>query len=294
MKLIIRAIRKIMSILFSRNEDRDFFKLNFGQIKLIEMKKKYKENLPINSYEFQSFSQFGEDGIIQYLINNIDIKKNFFFEFGVENYKEANTRFLLENNNWSGAIIDSNENFINLIKSYDCYWKYDLKVKKSFITAENINQLIIELEIPKELGLLSIDIDGNDYWVWKAINSIEPSIVIIEYNARFGPKESVTIPYKENFSRKGSQYPNIYFGCSLSALYKLGKSKGYSLVATNLNGNNAFFIKTELLKNLKEFNPEECFNKNTFSELIDKNNKIIKLNSNEEKKILNKFPLENV
>ena len=101
-----------------------------------------KKRSSINDYEFKVFSQFGDDGILQYLIKNIDIKNKFFVEFGVENYEEANTRFLLENDNWHGLIIDSSSKHISHIKKQNYYWKYNLKVQESFITKENINHIL--------------------------------------------------------------------------------------------------------------------------------------------------------
>jgi hypothetical protein len=291
-----QIIKKIINFFFKNKKENEnnFLKLNFGQVKLLEFKKDFKKQYPINHYEFTAFSQFGEDGIIQYLINSLDIDNKFFFEIGVENYTEANTRFLLENNNWECVVLDGDKEFINSIKSSNFYWRYNLKAYHNFISVENINEVIKELSIPKNLGLLSIDIDGNDYWVWKEINQIQPSIVIIEYNARFGKDKSVTIPYDKNFSRSKNELSPIYFGCSLSALSKLGKTKGYSLIGTNLNGNNAFFVKTSLLNsenNIIEMNVEDCFNQNSFSEIRDKENNIIKYNKNEEEKILSKFPI---
>ena len=165
-----------------------------------------------------------------------------------------------------------------------------------FITKENINDILNKLETPKEIGLLSIDIDGNDYWIWNEINVINPAIVIIEYNARFGSKKNATIPYDKNFSRSSSPFPNIYFGASLVALSNLAKKKNYSLVGTNKNGNNAFFVKNELLiknNNIKAKEPHECYHENSFSEMRDSNNNIIKYSRQKEQEILEKLPLYN-
>ena len=164
----------------------------------------------IQDYEFQIFSQFGDDGIIRYLIDNIKITKNKFIEFGVENYEEANTKFLLESFNWEGLIIDSNNNYVSDIKKKNYYWRYNLNVANEFISKENINSIINDNNFSGEIGILSIDIDGNDYWIWEEINDVNPSIVVIEYNALFGDELSVTIPYNKNFSRNNNQKDNIY------------------------------------------------------------------------------------
>jgi hypothetical protein len=249
----------------------------------------------IQDYEFQIFSQFGDDGIIRYLINNIKNIENKFIEFGVENYEEANTKFLLESFNWEGLIIDSNNNYVSDIKKKNYYWRYNLNVANEFISKENINSIINDNNFSGEIGILSIDIDGNDYWIWEEINAVNPSIVIIEYNALFGDELSVTIPYNKNFSRNNNQKDNVYYGASLNALFKLGNKKNYSLICTNSNGNNAYFLRNDLIPVdhylIKQRTPQECFNRNSFKEVKDLKNNFIKLSKEEEFEIINKFDL---
>jgi hypothetical protein len=241
--------------------------------KLLALKHINQNFSNINDYEFKVFSQFGEDGIIQFLINNIKISKKKFVEFGVENYEEANTRFLLENNCWSGLIIESSKKHSNYIKKQNYYWKYDLKVLNKFVSKENINSLLKENNFVGDIGILSIDIDGNDYWIWDSIDIVKPDIVIIEYNARLGCELSLTIPYESNFVRKNKNY-----GASLPALNKLAEKKNYKLVGTNLNGNNAFFVRDEKLKDTKIKHQElkESFHTNSFSESRNRSGQIIK------------------
>ena len=280
----IQSILKIDKILKNQNE----LKISAG-LNLISCKQK---PLGLNDCEFKIFSQYGDDGIINYLTSNIKIYNKTFIEFGVENYEESNTRFLLEGFNWNGLVIDSQKKNIDYIKSQDYFWKYVLKVEKNFITIKNINKIIANNKCSGKIGLLSIDIDGNDYWIWKAIKIIDPSIVVIEYNARFGSKESKVIPYEESFDRTKTNMGNIYYGASLTALNKLGKKKGYSLVGTNKNGNNAYFVKRILLpknnKVIKSEKPYECFHYNTFKESRDKKNDLLFLDNRQEKKILSK------
>jgi hypothetical protein len=246
----------------------------------------------INDYEFKAFSQWGEDGIIDYLVSNIDIKNKTFIEFGVEHYEEANTKFLLLNKNWSGLIIDSSSDNINLIKKSDLYWKYSLEVICEFITKENINNIIQSSTLKKEVGILSIDIDGNDYWVWKEINVIEPSIVIIEYNARLGKEKPYVVPYDKNFQREKKHYSMIYYGASIQALVKLGREKGYALVCCNKAGNNAFFVKKELLNaTIKENSIDEVFYANKFRESRNFKGELAYLDAKKESEIILKLPL---
>ena len=254
-----------------------------------------KKSSKIIDYEFQVFSQWGEDGIISYLVNNVDIENNFFIEFGVENYLESNTRFLLKKFNWSGLIIDSSQKNIDYIKKDKIYWQHDINALCEFISRENINKIFLENVSQKNIGLLSIDIDGNDYWVWKAITTIDPSIVVIEYNSILGSSKNYTVPYSKNFERNKAHYSNLYYGASLPALVKLGKEKGYALVTCNSAGNNAFFVKKNLLNDkVKELSIKEAFQERKFRESRDKNNKLTFLNSAEEKDLISHLPLEEV
>lgn len=215
---------------------------------LAEKNRAASDSASLSSFEFKVFSQWGEDGIIQHLIHQIEIPNKVFIEFGVQDYTEANTRFLLINDNWSGLIIDSGKSDINFIKRDDIYWRYELKAVHSFITRDNINQLIAQNIKEKDIGLLVVDIDGNDYWVWKAIDAVKPRIVICEYNGIFGCENFITIPYEEKFIRSKKHSSNLYWGASLPALCLLAQEKGYVFVGCNSNGNNAFFIRNDVCR----------------------------------------------
>lgn len=240
--------------------------------KLLALNHNHQNLSNIHDCEFKVFSQFGEDGIIQFLISNIDVSKKKFIEFGVENFEEANTRFLLENNNWSGLIIDSSKDNISHIKKQNYYWKNDIIALTKFVSPENINDIIKENQFDGDIGLLSIDIDGNDYWVLNAIDVVFPDIIIIEYNANFGPDKSLTIKYNPKFMRAKTGINKLIYGCSLKAVSNLCDSKGYSLVYVNKNGNNAFFVKTKLLnEKIKATTIESSFKVNSFKEFFDIN-----------------------
>jgi hypothetical protein len=206
-----------------------------------------KNPIPLRQSEFRVFSQFGDDGIIQYLINRIHLPsaEQRFIEFGVENYREANTRFLLLNDNWSGLVMDGSENYISNIRSEQIYWRNDLTALARFITRENINSLIEEAGFGGRIGLLSIDVDGNDYWVWEALTAVDPAIVIVEYNGIFGGIEAVTIPYQTDFVRQKAHHSYLYWGTSLPALCHLATRKGYVWIGCNTAGNNAYFVRKE-------------------------------------------------
>ncbi|MFD2569024.1 hypothetical protein ACFSUS_00160 [Spirosoma soli] len=244
--------------------------------------------------EFKIFSQFGDDGIIQYLINYVKPRVDTFVEFGVEDYEEANTRFLLMNDNWKGLIIDGSSTFIDHIKSSSFYWRYSLKAVTSFVTAENINQLLVSNGIVGQIGLLSIDIDGNDYWVWKAITAVEADIVVIEYNSLFGAERAISVPYKPDFMREEAHYSYLYFGASLPALYALAIEKGYAFVGCNQAGNNAYFVKKEKLNGLSALSVEEGYVYSRFRENRNQEGVMSFLDGAERSALLKGLPVINI
>jgi hypothetical protein len=249
----------------------------------------------IKDSEFKVSSQWGEDGIIQYLLKCIQINRNVFVEFGVQDYRESNTRFLLANNNWSGMVLDGDDEYIKFIKNDPIYWRYNLKAVKAFITSENINSLLEDNGITGEIGLLSVDIDGNDYWVWKAINVINPAIVVAEYNSRFGPSKALTTPYDPAFVRSKAHHSMIYYGTSLQALCLIAEEKGYDLVGCNSAGNNAFFVRKDLRPDyMPALTSEEAYVAGQFRESRHEDGQLMLLTLEEETKLLDSLPLVEV
>ena len=213
------------------------------------------ERAPLKSLhqaEFKVYSQFGEDGIIQYLIQEaiiLDCEK-IFVEFGVQDYTESNTRFLLQSNYWKGLIIDASTKYMNSVRESDLYWRHDLTALSAWIDRDNINNLLSKNGFEGDIGILSIDIDGNDYWIWEAINAINPVIVIVEWNSVFGPNHLITVPYSKFFDRHKAHFSCLYWGASIAAFEALGKRKGYSLIGSNSAGNNLFFVRHDRLGRL--------------------------------------------
>jgi hypothetical protein len=242
--------------------------------------------------QFSVFSQWGEDGIIQHLLRQVPVSRKVFIEFGVENYTESNTRFLLVKDNWAGLVIDGSQSNIDFIKKDGIYWRHNLKAVQAFITRDNINALISSSGLSGDVGLLSIDIDGNDYWIWDAIDVVSPAIVVIEYNSRFGPEKAVTIPYDANFSRSSAPGAGIYYGASLSGLANLARRKGYALVGSNSAGNNAFFVKRTLKpETLPELTPSEAYVRAQFRETRGRSGELLFLDQAQEKSTLEHLPL---
>lgn len=238
------------------DEEREINRILLGET-LLEMKRNLWNTMQFipetwDEFGFQVFSQSNEDGLIQYLIHQIGIPNKTFIEFGVEDYSECNTKFLLLHNNWSGFIMDGSEANIESLKQRTIYWKHDIVAKSVFITKDNINELLQSRGFDEEVGILSIDIDGNDYWVWETIDCINPCIVICEYNPIFGSNLAVSIPYDPEFYRTKAHYSNLYWGASLRAYVQLGKKKGYKLVCNNKLGHNAFFVREDIECDLPE------------------------------------------
>ncbi|TKB98980.1 hypothetical protein [Pedobacter cryophilus] len=226
----------------------------------------------INDYEFKIFSQFGDDGIIQYLIKHLQITNKTFIEFGVEDFLESNTRFLMMNNNWSGFVMDGSSKHMNNLKKQHWYWKFNLKHKAAFIDKENINSLLADTGF-NNLGLLHIDLDGNDFYILKTLDfsKLNPAILILEYNSVFGNERAISVPYDKSFVRTSAHYSNLFFGASLPALHSAATEKGYALIGCALNGHNAFYVRRDLLNDkVKEQSIKDAYIESNFRESRDK------------------------
>ena len=285
LKQIILKISNLLNKLYRNYKKYSLipYKIELIQEALGRIERRQCLNKDFYSSEFKVFSQWGEDGLIQFLINNINIEKKIFVEFGVENYKESNTRFLMINDYWEGLVIDGSKKNVEMIKKDKISWGRNLTAISSFITRENINKLLKDNNICGDIGLLSIDIDGNDYWVWEEISVVNPCIVIIEYNSQFGPYAKVSTPYIEDFVRGRNNKPITLYGASLSALTNLGMKKGYSLVGSNIAGNNAFFVREDLVKDMKVLSPAQAYKKACFRESKEIINGNLKYKSIEER-----------
>lgn len=248
----------------------------------------------IHDVEFSVFSQWGDDGIIQWLVQNIDFPNSTFIEFGVEDYRESNTRFLMMNNNWSGLVMDGSKINIETIESSEYFWKYNLQAKSAFITKENINDILASYQFHKDIGIFHIDIDGNDYWIWKEISVISPIVVVIEYNSVFGNERSITIPYEPSFRRTEAHSSNLYAGASLPALYRLGKIKGYKFIGCNSAGNNAYFVRKDKVNNtIKEISLESGYVQSKFRESRNKDGELNFVSKNERIEAVRGLPVYN-
>lgn len=214
---------------------------------------------PINEKEYRVFSQHREDGIIDYLLDEINHDIGSFVEFGFAP-QQCNCLNLAMNRGFSGLFMDGSSDQCQ--KAHEAYaWLGldNIQIRNVFIDRDKVDDLIREAGIEGEIDVLSIDVDGNDYWFWETIESVDPRIVVIEYNATFGAELTVSTPYDAKFVRYEKHDSGFYHGCSLAAIEYLGKLKGYRLVAVDETGVNAFLVKDELCPNVPTLSAAECF-----------------------------------
>lgn len=245
--------------------------------------------------EFKVFSQWGEDGIIRFLTQVVPIQQQCFIEVGVENYSEANTRFLLMHDNWKGLIIDASNAHADFLRSTGILWRYEVEPLTAFVRRENINELIGSAGVSGDIGLLSIDIDGMDYWVLEAVTAVVPRVLVVEYNSRFGSRRAVTVPYRADFERRKAHYSCCYYGASLAALCRLADRKGYAFVGANSAGNNAFFVRRDLCPpSLRPLSAEEGFVPARLRESRDPDGRMAYFSLSEELELMRDLPLVDV
>jgi hypothetical protein len=218
----------------------------------------------VRSHEFRVHSQNGEDGILQYIFSVIGFNSRRFVEIGVQNGSECNTAFLALDCGWSGLLVDGNAD--DIAEGQRCYRSHlgisadRVRLVCQFVTRENVNQIIEEQEISGEIDLFSLDIDGNDFWVWKSLEVIRPRVVVVEFNASLGTEMSCTVEYDPSFDRFKKHPTGYYHGASLRALAVMGATKGYSLVGCSSCGSNAFFVQTECCQGaIREISVEEAY-----------------------------------
>ena len=206
--------------------------------------------------EYRAFSQFGEDGILLYILTRIEGVPKRFVEFGVEDYREASTRLLAELGGWAGFVMDASPRNIRRLNRDSIMWRTRLTAAAAFVTADNIETLLSGAGFNRDLGVLVVDIDGNDYWIWKAIQETRPVIAVVEYNALWGLDHPVSTPYLPAFNRLEAHRSGLYGGASLPALVNLADAKGYRLVAVNSQANNAFFLRSDTPSSIRTIHLE--------------------------------------
>jgi hypothetical protein len=195
--------------------------------------------IDLQRFEYQKSSQNQEDGVIEEIFFHIGVFSSYYVEFGAhDGYWASNTQHLRENGSWKGLLLDK------------LFHNPEINLQQEFLTAENINAIFEKYHVPKNLDFLSIDVDGNDFYLWNALSAhYRPRLIVIEYNGTHPPHEDKVITYQEDYQWDQTNY----FGASLCALFHLARKKGYSLVYTESSGLNAFFVRDDLLKSEKFF-----------------------------------------
>lgn len=261
-------LKNIFSSLISKENDRTIFSI--GSAHFSKMKKNYPDIKSLIEVDYKVFSQNGEDGIIDYLLNSLNIDVPKFLEIGVGNYKESNTRYLFEKSSCKGMIVDNIKNLKQKVSKYVKLWKGDLTIIENTVTSENILEILSSNNFHKNLDIFSLDIDGIDYWVMKEIPENISKIVVAEYNSIFGPNLEVSVPNIKNFDRKKYHYSYLCYGTSLRALINLMIKKKYVFLGTNIACNNAFFVSESEVKkiniNLPDIKNLEKFTRSNFTE----------------------------
>ena len=193
------------------------------------------------SFELKVFSQNGEDGVLAEIFHRIGTTTRWFVEFGIGAGLEGNSVLLADVHRWSGLFIEGSPELFT-----DLAWKYsateEVATVEALVDAANVEDLFRAAGVPEEPDLLSVDIDGNDYWVWQAIEGFRPRVVVCEYNGLIDPAARLVQPYDPDRGWDGTDY----YGASLGAVADLGEAKGYRLVHTDLTGTNAFFVRADL------------------------------------------------
>ena len=288
-KILIRSAARLLKI----NRRLDEIQINQGFI----LSALNRQNLShtLTDFEFKIFSQWGEDGILQFLTGNLEIANRTFIEFGVEDFYESNCRFLMTKDLWQGYVIDGSPANVATLEASDFFWKYPLTAKASFITRENVAALLDESGFDKDLGILSVDIDGVDYFVLDALSQWRPRILVVEYNGVFGIERPVSVPYRADFQRTAQHASNTYYGASLAAFFHLATSRGYALVGVNSVGSNAFFVRRELLNDrIRETSLAACYRSSCFREGRDANGRLSFLSGAQRRTPISHLPLIDV
>ena len=208
----------------------------------ISERTRWRQAGDLRGFERRVFSQNGEDGILEEIFRRVGTETRYFVEFGVESGRECNCARLALEEHWAGLFIEGEPAYYEELA--DRYKGYpEVRCVRAWVSSATIEALLAENAVPKALDVLSIDIDGNDYWVWAAIQRWRPRVVVIEYNASYPPPQKWVMVENQSHRWDGTNY----FGASLTSLACLGRQKGYALVATDSAGVNAFFVREDLV-----------------------------------------------
>lgn len=214
---------------------------------------------PLTETGYRVFSQFEEDGKLLFIFACLGMGQRRFIDIGSDDGINSNCANLALNLGWTGLFIDGNAKSIRrgrrFYQRYPHPWMVPPKFVHSFVQRETINETIQKAGFEGEVDFLTIDIDGNDYWIWDALEVVQPRVVMIETHIEFGLR-NIVVPYDPAYTFPG-KHP-VYHGASPVAMVKLAKRKGYRLVGANRLGFNFIFVKVGLQESLLPEVPVEA------------------------------------
>jgi len=221
---------------------------------------------PLADVEFRCHSQNGEDGILLYIFSLIATTNRRVVEICAGDGVECNAANLIVHHGWRGLLFDGDPAQVARGNEFYASCRTTFVAPPTFVhawlTAENINALVAGHGFSGPIDLLSLDVDGNDYWIWKALDCVEPRVVVLEFNANCGPDHADAMSYNPGYRLDLSQQP-YRCGASLPAFVKLARTRGYRLVGIQSLGFNAFFVKNGVGDDLlPERSPRECYDRN--------------------------------
>lgn len=193
--------------------------------------------------EVRVFSQWGEDGILDFICDAVELPRPRCLEIGAGNFTQCNTRWLAEARNASVVAVDAREDLVPTIEGLAVSWRSTVIPLQRWVSASNAHD--IAGDAIAQLGgidLISLDVDGIDYWILKAMDLGAVTVVVVEYNALFGVVRPVSVPDAVRFDRTRAHWSNLYYGASLLAFIRLLEPRGFTFVGTNRPGTNAFFV----------------------------------------------------
>lgn len=272
------------------------FKFALGQSAILASRQSHSKVKNLWDSEVKVYSQWGEDGILDYICEIIALAKPRFLEIGAGNFLECNSRFIAEFRNASVVAVDARADLLSA-PLHSLKWKNHIELVHEWITPDNINS-IIELAEQKmnSVDIFSLDLDGNDYWILERANLSQFKVVVVEYNALFGSTHEVTVPRNDRFERHKEHASGLYYGASLKAFVELLKLKGFVFIGTNRSCVNAFFIKKNLrskFKTLKMQNLDKYVD-STIRESRDSFGKLSFLAGIDRNTVIESLPLWNV
>ena len=245
MRFILNGLKSKISILIAP-EIRNF-RFLIGQASILSSRANSENFENLWDAEVKVYSQWGEDGILDYLCERVGLSKPKVLEIGAGNFSECNSRFLAENRDASIFAVDGRDDLISSLERSPLRWKNHIFAHQTWVSPKNINEIISKAKNSiGNIHLFSLDLDGNDYWILQEANLESVSIVVVEYNPLFGHLRAVSVPRDDAFDRKSKHYSWLYYGASLKAFEYLLNKKGFHFVGTNRVGNNAFFVQKEL------------------------------------------------